>query len=189
MSFSALVPAHHAAPFVVDDPFGFEEVETIRLDLNDHETRMLSAESRLTAVEPAAATSQQVNATHGGYWVEGVNEEEVTLATGAAFTDSAANLLPARSEILAVLSRVTVTITTAVNWKTGDATVTDRFTSANAVMSAGTTDYGFRQGELTGTSGRYQTAAAKVRITMNANPGAGKVRLQVFYRQYVAPTS
>lgn len=42
----------------------------------------------------------------------------------------------------------------------------------------------------TGDLGPVQTSAAKLRITCaGSNPGAGKIRVTVFYRQFVSPTS
>jgi hypothetical protein len=38
-------------------------------------------------------------------------------------------------------------------------------------------------------AGPVQSAAAKLRITTTGTPGAGKIRVTVFYRQYVAPSS
>lgn len=118
--------------------------------------------------------------------------ELVTLDTGAAFTDSPSNLLPANSIILCVGGRVTTTITTALNWRLGDPTTSDRFTSANATLAAGTTDVGLRhmQGSVaTDAAGPVQTAAAKVRITLDAPPGAGAVRVFTSAIVFTAPTS
>lgn len=125
----------------------------------------------------------------GSTWRTGYLTELVTLATGAAFTDTAANLLPANSIIESVVARVTTTITTAANWKLGDATTVGRFTAANSTLTAGTTDIGLVHVDQTGAAGPRQTAAARVRITLNANPGAGVVRVTVFYRQITPPTS
>jgi hypothetical protein len=68
---------------------------------------------------------------------------------------------------------------------------TGRFYSpALATLTLGTTVIGLTHVDKTGTSGPVQTAAAKVRITCTgSNPGAGAVRITVFYRQFVAPTS
>lgn len=117
------------------------------------------------------------------------NSELLTLSTGGATTDTVGNLLPANSVILSVVARVTTTITTATDWKLGDGTTADRFTSANATMTAGTTDVGLRQWDGTGATGPIQSAAAKVRVTTTGTPGAGAVRITVFYRQFVPPTS
>lgn len=117
-------------------------------------------------------------------------EELITLATGAAFTDSTANLLPANSEILSVDTYVTTTITTAANWSVGDPTTAARFSSANSTLAATTSQVGLnhKDGAAAGAASA-QKAAAKVRITCNANPGAGAVRVTVKYIQHAPPTS
>lgn len=118
--------------------------------------------------------------------------ELITLNTGAATTDSAANLLPANSIILGVVWRVTTTITTAVNYSIGDPTTAARFVSANTGVAATSTGVGFLQLDgavATSAAGPTQTAAAKLRITCNATPGAGVVRVVVFYRLFNPPTS
>lgn len=123
-------------------------------------------------------------------WIRGENSEEVTLSTAGLTTDSTANLLPANSIIESVVARVTTTITTTTDWKLGDATIAGRFAPANASLVAGTNTVGLTHIDQAGTSGPRQTAAAKLRITCTgANPGAGKIRVTVFYRQFVAPAS
>ncbi len=134
-----------------------------------------------------------LNDANGGTWIRGYASEEITLATGGLTTDSAANLLPANSLIEAVTARVTTTITTTTNWAVGDTTTSARFSSANATLTAGTTSVGVNHqkgGVSTDAAGPTQTSAAKVRITCTgSNPGAGKIRVTVYYSQFVAPTS
>lgn len=115
--------------------------------------------------------------------------ELLTLNTGATTTDTAANLLPAGAMILAVDCRITTTITTAANWTVGDATTAARFSAANSTLTAGTTSIGITQLGATGAASSLQTAAAKVRITTNVNPGAGVIRITVHYVVFGAPTS
>lgn len=126
---------------------------------------------------------------NGAQWIFGSASELITLSTSGTTTDSVANLLPANAIIESVVARVTTTITTATNWKMGDATTAGRFTAANSTLTAGTTDIGLVHVDQTGSAGPRQTAAAKVRITTTGTPGAGVVRVTVFYRQFVAPTS
>ena len=119
-------------------------------------------------------------------------EEEMTLATGAATTDSTANLLPANSIILAVVSRVTVAVGTAVNYALGDGTVGTRFAAANTSVAAGDTGVGLSAmfGVVNATNaGPTQASAAKLRITCNANASAGKIRVCVIGFTFTAPTS
>lgn len=119
------------------------------------------------------------------------SSELLTLATGATTTDTTANLLPATSIILSVTTRITTTITTATSWSVGDPTTATRFSSANATMTAGTTQVGINHtnGGVAAGAGMMQTAAAKVRITTNVNPGAGAVRITTHYITPTAPTS
>ena len=143
----------------------------------------------LDAVDVAISSAHTLAGPHGEQCVRGQNTELVTLATGAAFTDSTGNLLPANSIIEGVVARVTTAITTAANWSLGDATIATRFSAANSTLIAGTTQVGNKCMDQTGTSGPIQTTAAKLRITCNANPGAGVIRVTVFYRSLVPPTS
>lgn len=129
---------------------------------------------------------------NGSAWQNLVITELLTLSTGAATTDTTANLLPANSIIEAVVWRVTTTITTAVSYSLGDATSTARFVSANTGVAANSTGTGLLHWEgnvATAALGPVQNAAAKLRVTCNATPGAGVMRLTVFYRTFVAPTS
>lgn len=81
-------------------------------------------------------------------------------------------------------------ITVTTNWELGDATVAGRFSAASTGLTAGSTVVGTVQADQTGTSGPRQVAAAKLRVTCSgSNPGAGAIRVTVFYRQFVPPTS
>lgn len=118
--------------------------------------------------------------------------ELLTLSTGAATTDTTANLLPANAIIEGVVWRVTTGITTCVNYSIGDATTAARFVSANTNVALNSTGTGLLHMEgnvSTAATGPVQNAAAKIRVTCNATPGAGAIRLVVFYRAFVAPTS
>lgn len=130
-----------------------------------------------------------ISALNGAGWIPGQSSELITLSTGGATTDSTANLLPANSIIEAVVARVTTTITTATDWELGDATIAGRFSGANSTMTAGTTQIGTLQADQTGTSGPRQSSAAKLRITTTGTPGAGAIRVTVFYRTFVPPTN
>lgn len=134
----------------------------------------------------ATEVKQSANAAQ---WIQGQISELITLSTSGTTTDSAANLLPTNSIIEAVVARVIVTITTATDWELGDGTIAGRFSAPNSTMTAGTTQVGTVQVDQTGTSGPRQVAAAKLRITTTGTPGAGQIRVTVFYRQFVAPTS
>lgn len=143
-----------------------------------------------SAATPADLISPSAN---GASWRHGQNSELLTLSTVALTTDTVGNLLPAGAIIDAVVCRVTTALTTTTNWAVGDANQAARFSSANATLTLGTTSVGLNQADPTVASsnlGPVQAAAAKVRITCTgSNPGAGVIRITVFYRQFVAPTS
>lgn len=147
---------------------------------------MLLQSTQLTLVG-LNTTTRTVNSSD---WVLGQISELITLSTSGLTTDSVANLLPANSIIEAVTARITTTITTTTNWALGDATIAARFAAANATLTSGTTTVGLQHVDQTGTSGPKQVSAAKLRITCTgSNPGAGVIRVTVFYRQFVAPLS
>jgi hypothetical protein len=122
---------------------------------------------------------------YGGGIAETFAEEEITLATGSTTTDSIADLLPANARILAVTYAVTATITTAANFKLGDVSTVDRFVTVTTGITAGSQGVGLNH---LGASEK-QTTAGKVRITTNANPGAGKIRVQVHSLTFTAPSA
>lgn len=132
--------------------------------------------------------------TDGGFsarWIRKSIQEEITLNTGGTTTDSTANMLPADSVIEAVVAVVSVTVTTATTIQVGDPTTTTRFGSFGGV-GAGFKVVGLnhRKGSVTtDAAGPTQATAAKVRITTDVNPGAGKVNVVVFYSQFVAPSA
>lgn len=162
----------------------FLNVLTIRDTANVPYAQMTSSVWRIIA-----GLNQQQESSNGAIWRHGQLSELLTLSTGGATTDTVGNLLPADAIIEAVVARVTTTITTATDWKLGDATTAGRFSAANAVMTAGTTQVGTVHADQTGAAGPRQTAAAKVRVTTTGTPGAGAIRITVYYRQLVAPTS
>lgn len=112
----------------------------------------------------------------------------ITTLSGAS-TNTGLSCLPANSVIDAVLYRITTTITTAASFTIGDGTIAARFCAAQSTLTVGTTGICFAQADQTGTSGPRQVAAAVVKITPNTTPGAGALRLIVYYHTWVAPTS
>lgn len=137
------------------------------------------------------ATTTTATGPNGGTNVTGMLMESVTLNTGGTTTDSTIDL-PANSIILSVTGRVTTTITTATDWKLGDATISDRFSDANATLTAGTTTVGINQWKADRTTagqGAFQQSTAKVRITTTGTPGAGVIRIMIYYITLSAPTS
>ncbi|HZN97990.1 MAG TPA: hypothetical protein VFB61_09710 [Gemmatimonadales bacterium] len=123
----------------------------------------------------------------------GSASEEVTLNTGGLITSSVADLLPAKSLILGVTARVTQGITDATNWAVGDAAQTARFSSPNASLTFGTNSVGQNHWDptvATSNLGPVQSVAAPVQITCTgANPGAGRIRITVFYLSLSAALS
>ncbi len=140
-------------------------------------------------VTPKANVSQE--SPNAGKWIRGRISEEITLSTAGATTDSAGNLLPANSVIEGVVARITEAITTATDWALGDASQGARFLAANSTLALGTTAVGLahRQPSVADALGPVQSAAAALRVTCTGTPGAGKIRVEVYYSQFVAPTS
>lgn len=153
----------------------------------------LSRAAAGTLLQASGNSTQRsrISAGFSGYGELGTLSEEITLSTGGATTDSAANLLPANSEILSITYRVTTAITTAVNFSIGDATTAARFVSGATGVAAGETGVGLlhKNPDVAAAAGPVQTAAAKIRITANTTPGAGAIRVQVFYRTYSPPAT
>ena len=113
--------------------------------------------------------------------------ELVTIAA-AATTLSAANLIPANANILAVTGRVTTVIPTAVTFSvgiTGDATLFGSGISVAANTTFGTFDSAVLLSQFMNAS------ATQILITPSSSPAAatGRVRLVVYYAQLTAPTS
>lgn len=168
--------------------------------VNAVETALLGSTNKLLDLQSGATggvsrfsvdNSGQVteSTANGAQWVIGQASELLTLSTVGTTTDTVANLLPANAIIESVVARVTTTITTATNWELGDATTPGRFSAPNSTLVAGTTQVGLVHVDQTGAAGPRQTAAAKVRVTVTGTPAGGVIRITVFYRQFVAPTS
>lgn len=144
--------------------------------------------SLVTSTSPITGTTQIV-APNGASVAWGYRSELLPLSTGGTTTDTSGFILPANSIIESVTGYVQTTITTATDWKLGDSTVAGRFTTANSTMTVGATSVGLVHVDQTGTSGPKQTSASKVRVTTTGTPGAGAIRIVVFYRTYAASSS
>jgi hypothetical protein len=130
-------------------------------------------------------------AANGGVWELTSVSALVTLNTGGTTTDTA-SIIPANSVVLALAYRVTTAITTAASYSIGDATTAARFVSGATGLALGSTGVGLAHlqgGVSTDAAGPVFTSASVVRITTNANPGAGAIRVQVWYFFPTAPTS
>ena len=178
-SFDASISRVGAAEWQVGDGAGNNANGTLDL-------AALAASGALTSLTKVIAAGS------GSTLTIGANTELMTLSTVGATTDSSANLLPANALILGVAARVTTTITTATDWALGDGTTAARFAAANATLTAGTTEVGLAHwlGSVsTGATGPTQASAAKLRITTSGTPGAGAIRVTVYYLKFVAPTA
>ncbi len=117
----------------------------------------------------------------GAIYFEGYIDEIVTLATGGATTDTTATI-PSGAFEVTVATRVTTTITTAANFSVGISGAATRFLAASTNITAGDTNSG------AATANAY-TSATNIRITANATPGAGAVRVTAWIRGIRAATS
>lgn len=133
-------------------------------------------------------------ASNGGTMTRQAYSELLTLSTSGTTTDTSANLLPAGAIILAVATRVTTEISGGgvTAFSVGDSTTAARFSASAGGLTANSTRVGLQhqQGSVaTDAAGPVQTAAAKVRITTDATPTAGVVRITVWALVFVAPTN
>jgi hypothetical protein len=112
--------------------------------------------------------------------------EEMTLATDAAATTSAADLIPANSLILGTVIRVTQAINNRTAFIVGTAGDDNGLVVTGTTLTLNSTAVG--TGALIGT---FNAAAAKVVITGSGGSQntTGKVRVSVLVRKLTAPTS
>ena len=106
------------------------------------------------------------------------------LATGSPTTNTGLDCLPANAIIDAVVYRITATITTAGSFTIGDAAAANRFCATQSKLTAGATGICIAR---SGSSAAIQNAASAVRVTTNATPGAGAIRLIVYYHTWTPP--
>lgn len=133
-------------------------------------------------VADPAFGSGQVN----GYVYCETNGGPTTLS--GASTTTGQTCLPPNSVIDSITYRVTTTITTSASFTIGDSGSATRyatcyFSGGSQSMTAGATGVC--------NNGTYQVGgtALGVKITPNANPGAGAIRLIVYYHTWNPPTS
>lgn len=153
---------------------------------------MLSANVALENVINVFSVEQQLGAltalTIGGAAAQNsaaiqfVWKNELLDLAGVATKDTAAGFLSTSSLILSVWTLVDTTISGGgvTNFKTGDPTTVDRFGSAN--FNLGATNSQWQTNHLKGNvateaTGWTQTGAGVVRITLDAAPVAGKIRV------------
>jgi hypothetical protein len=105
-----------------------------------------------------------------------------TTLSGAS-TSTGLNCLPANSVIDMVVYRITTTITTAASFTIGDGGSATRYCGTQSTLTAGTTG-------LCSAAGYYLNASAgAIVVTPNTSPGAGAIRLIVYYHTWAPPTS
>ncbi len=112
-----------------------------------------------------------------------------TLATDSENTETGLNCLPANAVIDSVVYRITTTITKAASLTIGDAVTPARFCTTQSKLTAGATGVCFAQEDQKGTAGPRQVSNGKVRVVCNAAPGAGAIRVIVYYHTVTPPTS
>lgn len=114
-----------------------------------------------------------------------VLEEEITLATGGTTTETTFQI-PADAIVLAVMTRITTTITTAVNYDVGVSGAATRYDTNNTNVTAD--DVNLHLDHWAGAN-IVSTGADEVLITTDVNPGAGAMRVTVFFIRAVGATS
>jgi hypothetical protein len=127
---------------------------------------------------------------NAGTWLRGSLSTQLTLNTGATTTNTAANLAPANSKLIAIMVRVTTTITTAANFA-----ISVTGGNAFAMIGTGTTSLTTLTANTTYTlvpvlhTDQYNATATTLTVTTNANPGAGVLRITSIYETFSPPTS
>jgi Lower baseplate protein N-terminal domain len=116
----------------------------------------------------------------------GFTYEEMTLSTSGTTTDSSANLIKAGALMLPIVYSVSVTISGGgvTKFRGGDATTSARFWSDDANITAGNGGNGvnhLKGSVATDAAGPTNAADAKLRITCDATPSAGKVQVLAPY--------
>lgn len=139
---------------------------------------------------PAAGTFTNFSSTGGNTFGSAVTYNTaacetsfgITALSGAS-TTTGLNCLPANAVIDAVVYRVTTTITTATSFTIGDSGSATRYCGTQSTLTAGTT------GTCTAQGYYLNASALGVKVTPSTSPGAGAIRLIVYYHTWVAPTS
>ena len=105
-----------------------------------------------------------------------------TTLSGAS-TTTGLTCLPANAIIDAVVYRITTTITTATSFTIGDSGSATRYCGTQSTLTAGTT------GTCTAAGYYLNASALGVKITPSTSPGAGAIRLIVYYHTWTPPSS
>jgi hypothetical protein len=108
-----------------------------------------------------------------------INLSGVTTTTGQ-------KCIPANAYIDAVVYRITKTIAAASSFTVGVPGSASKFCSTQSTLTAGAT--GVCNAQINAGSPVAASSAAPVMVTFNATPGAGVIRLIVYYHTWKAPT-
>lgn len=160
------------------------------INLSSQTPNLNSGTNTFTGTNKFKNSLTQETTSNAAQCINGFVSELLTLGTGAATTDTSMDL-PVNSVIKSVVGRVTTAITTASTFDVGDPTTAQRFaTGVSGALSTTFVGLNHRKGAVsTDAAGPTQITTAKVRVTCNTTPGAGVVRITIFYEQFVAPTS
>lgn len=159
---------------------------------------LLNANNQFTGAQVLSALSAltlgSLAPTHGGYHLFALRDEEITLSTLALTTDSSTNILLGSSLQFPVLGFITQTISGGgvAKFRVGDPTTNDRFEPDNLNLTAGSGFWMYKHwtgGIATDAAGPTQVSAAKVRITVDAIPTQGKMRIVTLALTGSPPTS
>lgn len=145
----------------------------------------------------ASAGSAFPAGANGQSFAPFANTELLTLSTSGATTDTTGNLLPANSIIMAVTGTITTAINNITNWQLGDASTAGRFSAVDTGLAIGENvpkasfpPVQIGTGVASATTGVYQAAAAKVRVTTTGTQNTtGAVRITVYGFKLVNATS
>lgn len=152
-----------------------------------------NAEMRSTANVQSTLMLGGSAAQHGAK-VEFVwKDQELTLA-GSVTKDTTSTHLPRFSLILAVLTLITETISGGgvTTYSVGDSATAARFRNADANLGVGTGAWcsnHWKGSVATEAAGPTQTSDGEVRITLDAAPTAGKIRVVTLSLVSTVPTS
>ena len=115
------------------------------------------------------------------------SEAPTTVNTGSATTTTGVSCIPANAFIDGVTYRITTAITTATSFTVGISGSTSKFCATQSTLTLGTS---FTCAAQVNAGAAYSgSSAVPVVVTFNATPGAGAMRLIVFYHIVNPPTS
>jgi hypothetical protein len=126
--------------------------------------------------------------SNGAGWIQGSISGLMWLSTSLPVSDTTP-MLPADSIIEAVVYRITVAITGVSSFTIGDYANPARFVASTTTLGVGATGIGMEQVDRIGPAGPRQSVTAPVRVACDRTPTGGRIRITVFYRRFVPPSS